>query len=69
MCIRDSSQYDSVAELIRHAIDFGYVWAEQGQGEPRWLDKWLAVMELELSLIHISDPGGSDPDLPGQRYQ
>lgn len=41
------SQYDSVAELIRHAIDFGYVWAEQGQGEPRWLDKWLAVMELE----------------------
>ena len=20
---------------------------EQGQGEPRWLDKWLAVMELE----------------------
>ena len=41
------SQYDSAAELIRHAIDFGYVWAEQGQGEPRWLDKWQAVMELE----------------------
>ena len=28
-------------------IDFGYVWAEQGQGEPRWLDKWQAVIELE----------------------
>ena len=28
------SQYDSAAELIRHAIDFGYVWAEQGQGLP-----------------------------------
>ena len=41
------SQYDSAAELIRHAIDFGYVWADQGQGEPRWLDKWQAVMELE----------------------
>ena len=41
------SQYDSAAELIRHTIDFGYVWGEQGQGEPRWLDKWQAVMELE----------------------
>lgn len=25
-------QYDSASELVRHAIDFGYVWAEQGQG-------------------------------------
>lgn len=41
------SQYDSAADLIRHAIDFGYVWAEQGQGESRWLDKWQAVTELE----------------------
>ena len=41
------SQYDSAAQLIRHAIDFGYIWGEQGQGEPRWLDKWQAVMELE----------------------
>ena len=41
------SQYGSAAELVRHAIDFGYAWAEQGQGEPRWLDKWQAVMELE----------------------
>ena len=28
------SQYDSAGELVRHAIDFGYVWAEQGQGNP-----------------------------------
>ena len=32
---------------MRHAIDFGYVWAEQGQGEPHWLEKWQAVLELE----------------------
>ena len=24
-----------------------YAWGEQGQGEPRWLDKWQAVLELE----------------------
>ncbi len=41
------SQYESAAQLIRHAIDFGYIWSEQGQGEPRWLDKFMAVMELE----------------------
>lgn len=41
------AQYDTAGELVRHAIDFGYVWAEQGQGEPRWLEKWQAVMELE----------------------
>ena len=41
------SQYASAGELVRHAIDFGYVWAEQGQGEPHWLDKWQAVLELE----------------------
>lgn len=41
------SQYDSAAQLVRHAIDFGYAWAEQGQGEPHWLDKWQAVLELE----------------------
>ena len=41
------SQYDSAGELVRHAIDIGYVWAEQGQGEPHWLDKWQAVLELE----------------------
>lgn len=42
-----SGQYDSAGELVRHAIDFGYVWAEQGQGESHWLDKWQAVLELE----------------------
>ncbi|MFR6395335.1 MAG: hypothetical protein ACLUNQ_09855 [Oscillospiraceae bacterium] len=41
------SQYDSAGELVRHAIDFGYVWAEQGQGQPHWLDQWLTVLELE----------------------
>lgn len=41
------AQYDSAGELVRHAIDFGYAWAEQGQGEPHWLDKWQAVLELE----------------------
>ena len=40
-------QYDSASELVRHAIDFGYVWAEQGQGEPHWMEKWQCVMELE----------------------
>ena len=41
------AQYDTAGELVRHAIDFGYVWAEQGQGEPHWLEKWQSVMELE----------------------
>ena len=41
------SQYGSASELVRHAIDFGYIWSEQGQGEPRWADKFMAVMELE----------------------
>ena len=41
------AQYDTAGELVSHAIDFGYVWAEQGQGEPHWLEKWQAVIELE----------------------
>ena len=41
------AQYDTAGDLVRHAIDFGYVWAEQGQGEPHWMDKWQCVMELE----------------------
>lgn len=28
------SQYDSAGELVRHAIDFGYVWAEQARATP-----------------------------------
>ena len=45
----NSLDYDGLAPETWEAIhiDFGYVWAEQGQGEPRWLDKWQAVMELE----------------------
>ena len=41
------SQYESTGELVRHAIDFGYIWEERGQGQPHWLDKWQSVMELE----------------------
>ncbi len=41
------SQYDSARELVHHAIDFGYVWGERGQGEAHWLEKWQAVLELE----------------------
>ena len=41
-------QYDSASELVRHAIDFGYVWAEQGQGAPHWLD--LAAYGRELAV-------------------
>ena len=37
------SQYDSAAQLIRHAIDFGYAWSEQGQGEP---DGWINLCQL-----------------------
>lgn len=40
-------QYDSAAELVQHAMVFGYIWEEQGQGEPYFLEKWQAVMELE----------------------
>lgn len=33
------SQYGSAAELVRHAIDFGYVWAEQGREDPSgWIN-------------------------------
>lgn len=41
------NQYDTPGELVRHAIDFGYVWAEQGQEEPHWMKKWQYVVELE----------------------
>ena len=41
------AQYDTAGDLVRHAIDFGYVWAERGQGEPHWMDKWQCVIELE----------------------
>ncbi len=41
------AQYDSAAKLVRHAVDLGYIWAEQGQGQPYFLEKWQTVMELE----------------------
>ena len=45
----DTGEYMDTAhpDEVRHAIDFGYVWAEQGQGEPHWMEKWQCVMELE----------------------
>ena len=41
------SQYDSAAELVRHAVDLGFLWEERGQGQPYFLEKWQSVMELE----------------------
>ena len=40
-------QYDSTEKLLNHAMNFGYVCAEQGQGMPRFMEKWQAVLELE----------------------
>ena len=40
-------QYESAGPLVEHAVDFGYAYAGQGQGEPYYLEKWQAVMELE----------------------
>ena len=57
------NQYDSAGELVRHAIDFGYVWAEQGQGEPHWLEKWHVCH----GVGRLSPPGfgtGSRPKPP-----
>ena len=50
LIVNQLDHYDlfyGAGELVRHAIDFGYAWAEQGQGERHWLDKLQAVMELE----------------------
>ena len=41
------SQYDSTEKLLNHAMNFGYVCAEQGQGMPHFMEKWQAVLELE----------------------
>lgn len=41
------AQYDSAAELVRHAVDLGYLWEEQGQGQLYFLEKWQTVLELE----------------------
>ena len=60
-------QYASAGELVRHAIDFGYAWAERGQGEPHWLDKWQAVLELRPPWYRL---GGVWPGTgcPGRRH-
>ena len=51
------NQYDSAGELVRHAIDFGYVWTEQGQGEPHWMEKWQWI-SLKTSTVTNLFPEG-----------
>lgn len=41
------AQYDSTEKLLNHAINLGWVWQEQDQGSPHFMDKWQAVLELE----------------------
>ena len=67
-------QYDSTEKLLSHAINFGYVCAEQGQGMPHFMEKWQAVLELEdchrldqaldysqnLSCYHFIPKGGEE---------
>ena len=62
-------QYASAGELVRHAIDFGYAWAERGQGEPHWLDKWQAVLNWRtatgwIRLWTMPRTSGSMPSSP-----
>lgn len=47
------NQYDSAGELVRHAIDFGYVWAEQGQGEPHWMENGSASWNWKTVTVWI----------------
>ena len=42
-------QYDSASELVRHAIDFGYVWAEHMQISLCRLKKYIPI---PLSPVH-----------------
>lgn len=41
------TQYTSIAELTADGNDLGYVLAEQGQGEPNWMEKFAAALEYE----------------------
>ena len=38
---------DTLADLIWNAMDFGYVYAERGQGQAFFMEKWQSAIELE----------------------
>lgn len=40
-------QYDSALELVNDGSDLGYVLDEQGQGMPRFMDRFAAALEFE----------------------
>lgn len=40
-------QYSSITELVRDGDNLGFIMAEQGQGEPHWLEKFAAALEYE----------------------
>lgn len=42
-----AEQYEDLEQLIRDGNDLGYVLDEQGQGQPNFLEKYFAAMELE----------------------
>lgn len=42
-----AEQYEDLEQLIRDGNDLGYVLDEQGQGQPDFLEKYFAAMELE----------------------
>ena len=42
-----AEQYEDLEQLIRDGNDLGYVLDEQGQGQPHFLEKYFAAMELE----------------------
>ena len=42
-----AEQYEDLEQLVRDGNDLGYVLDEQGQGQPNFLEKYFAAMELE----------------------
>lgn len=42
-----TKQYDSVAELVYHGDDLGYILDESGQGAAHWREKYAAALEYE----------------------
>lgn len=41
------AQYSNINELVRDGNDLGHIMAEQGQGEPNWMEKFTAALEYE----------------------